>query len=267
MSELSPEAKAILDAARGVDNPTADDRARVRRAVLGAVGGAAVVATAASASASSAASSAAASSVATGSAVGAAAATGVTGLSVVAAKAAVALTLVSASVGIAVTQPWESDAPAVAEAPEVEVAAREVEVPSTAVSTALEPTAPETSEPPVEEASEALQVAQVGAPAARRARPRATVDPEVEVEPAETLSAELGLLRRARSALARGDHQAAESALREHERRFPAGTLVAEREGTLVLARCAQGDPSGVASFLATHPRSPLAARIRDACR
>jgi hypothetical protein len=52
----------------------------------------------------------------------------------------------------------------------------------------------------------------------------------------------------------------------DHERRFPKGLLVEEREGARVIARCMNGSRSGADAFLTAHPRSPMRARITAAC-
>ena len=73
--------------------------------------------------------------------------------------------------------------------------------------------------------------------ATAKAAPRLPKASPLEVEPAEetaspssTLDQEIALLRRAESALRRGDLDVSQRALDEHARTFPAGLLVRERE-------------------------------------
>ena len=72
------------------------------------------------------------------------------------------------------------------------------------------------------------------------------------------------------AALRSGDSGGALRLAAEHQRRFPQGVLVEEREGARVVARCSYGrGPSAsdaATAFLATHPRSPMRARINAAC-
>ncbi|HJL22106.1 MAG TPA: hypothetical protein RMH80_07725, partial [Polyangiaceae bacterium LLY-WYZ-15_(1-7)] len=200
----------------------------------------------------------------------------------VAAKAVTTLAAVSAVVGVAVTQPWKPAEPE-AEAPHVEALAQEAE-PSPAAqrrsraAVAAEPAEAPSPEPEAEEASapEPAAHAAPSPPAGRAERPRparAARSDSPAPEPAEAsgpaLALELGLLRRARSALGAGRTDAALAALREHAERFPDGALAAERDGTRALALCEAGRPGGAAAaerFLAAHPRSPLAPRVRRAC-
>ncbi len=304
MKNLSPEAQAILDAARDVDNPTPEDRDRVKRAVLSAVAAssaAVVTATAASKAAASAATTGAATTSATATGVAAttaatagsagAAAAGITGLGAVTAKALVTLSIVGASVGVAVSKPWEPSEPvAVASSVAVETEAlavteTEAEAEAKAEAEAEAETVAEAEAEPVTEAeAEAEAAAETEADAesevvvAVRETPRRIAVPnsaqvdthQVDDAPApDTLAAELALLRQANVALSRGDHAAALAALNEHAANFPRGVMIAERNGTRALVLCASGAPGSRESaqrFLDTHPRSPIAQRIRDNC-
>ncbi len=319
--ELSPEARALLDLARGVDEPSESDRRRVHAAVLAAAttGAAAVSSTALAASATaSAATSTAPAALASagtigsgigstiGSAIAGAAAAGggaavtgsaaggtavgVTTLSVTAAKAAAVLTVVSASVGVAVVQPWQGDAanemaPASAEAapsnttPGLQAAphapslsSREAQLPPTAGTPgdAVEPpgmvtddsTQPEAGSRDLTPTRQRSRGPSQPAPVLRRER--AAAEPAVS-----TLTAELELLRSAQRSLAAQRPAEALNALAEHRRRFPTGQLAAERSGTVALALCRADAARGREAarlFLTAHPRSPLASRVRQAC-
>lgn len=70
------------------------------------------------------------------------------------------------------------------------------------------------------------------------------------------------------SALRSGDSAVATRLVDEHAKRFPHGVLVEEREGARILARCGAGSKDEVAamSFVTSHPRSPLRARIVATC-
>ncbi len=83
------------------------------------------------------------------------------------------------------------------------------------------------------------------------------------------LSDELALVDQIERSLREGDSQRAARLTAEHEKRFPRGALVEEREGASVLSRCLSGAraTSGADAFLATHPKSPMRARILTACK
>jgi hypothetical protein len=84
------------------------------------------------------------------------------------------------------------------------------------------------------------------------------------------LAQELALLQRARRALNRQDAQLALGIVQSLDERFPAGVLMEERSATRILSLCqlqrtdearAQGQ-----HFLAEHPRSVYAERVRRSC-
>jgi outer membrane protein assembly factor BamD (BamD/ComL family) len=81
---------------------------------------------------------------------------------------------------------------------------------------------------------------------------------------------ELLLLRRAQAALRAGDPKRALMQLAEHRWRFPNGQLADSREVARMLALCANGDRQLVraeaSDFLAAHPHSPFAQRVRAIC-
>jgi outer membrane protein assembly factor BamD (BamD/ComL family) len=97
--------------------------------------------------------------------------------------------------------------------------------------------------------------------AAHRTRPQLPVD---------TFAEELRLVTAAQRALAQSQLDAADRSLREHATRFPRGQLAEERDATRVLVTCSRGDRDAsareAARFLAAHPRSPQAPRVRRAC-
>jgi len=81
------------------------------------------------------------------------------------------------------------------------------------------------------------------------------------------LAEEVRLLDRAREAIAGGDADAALDALARRDQRFGGGALGPEATVLRIEARLQQGDRAGAArlarGFLAAHPQSPLAARVR----
>jgi outer membrane protein assembly factor BamD (BamD/ComL family) len=86
--------------------------------------------------------------------------------------------------------------------------------------------------------------------------------------PAESsLGEEIASFERARSALDAGDADRALGLLDAYEKRFPTGTFVQEAEVLRVQALARKGDEAGARRvgqrFLAAHPSSPHAARIR----
>jgi len=93
------------------------------------------------------------------------------------------------------------------------------------------------------------------------------VAPRVE---RDDLPAELRWIERAQTALAANDPAAAQAALRGHARAFPRGHLSEEREALAVQVLCASGRADearrAAAAFVARHPTSPQAARVRRTC-
>jgi RNA polymerase sigma-70 factor (ECF subfamily) len=85
-----------------------------------------------------------------------------------------------------------------------------------------------------------------------------------------SLSPELTLLRRAQGARRAGDPSRALALLDAHARAFPHAVLAPEREAARVLTLCDLGrlaeGRAAQAAFLASHPESPLAPRVRAAC-
>lgn len=261
--QLGVDGRALLEAARGGLEPSAADRTRVRRGVAAALAAGAATATAGATSSAAA---------LTASAVP------------LALKVAVAFAvLAAAGGGLAYVQrapghegptPRAASAPHARQAPVVaptrSLPARPVPpavapapVPIAAV--VRVPVATSASESAPRPTSRALGARLPTAPAAETPAPApATID---------ELPAETALLRRAQAALAAHTATSADDALAaldEHARRFPSGTLAEERDATRALALCAAGRvaeaQSAARSFLAAHPTSPLAHRVRSAC-
>lgn len=102
-------------------------------------------------------------------------------------------------------------------------------------------------------------------PAEQRADEKSS--PEMGGAVGEGVVEEAALVAEIDAALRAGDRVRASGLIAEHERRFPRGLLVDEREAARVLVRCASApDPAAADEFLRAHPRSPLHARIVAAC-
>lgn len=84
-------------------------------------------------------------------------------------------------------------------------------------------------------------------------------------------SDELALIRRAHTALTRGDGDAAMRLLERYRQHHPAGVFAQEAAGLRVLALCSQGRTDAArragAQFLRAHPNAPLRARVAQACQ
>jgi hypothetical protein len=253
MSELGPEAKGLLEAARGGDEPSADDRVRVRAGIAARV----AVGAAAGATLTAATTAAGAGAAATAGAVAAPLGLGMKLLFVVGAVAAVGV----GTVTYIDSQPRH--APLDARAPSVPA--------SIASSAYVKPTsaAPAPSEPavaPAPSASASADPVKPEPPAPRATAPASAPDPA----PAASVERELALVREAHAALQAGDAARALVLLDEHARRYPSGALSEEREAARVLVLCALGrtGEARVAAerFLRVFPRSPQAARVRASC-
>lgn len=137
------------------------------------------------------------------------------------------------------------------------------EAPSPAATSLPAPTAEERAplvEPPV-----AVEASKSGKPEARVEAPRASGGSE----PARSaLADELATLDVAREAIGAGNAARAFEALDRHDRAFPKALLGPEAMVLRVEAMVLRGDRAGAArlgnAFLASHPRSPHASRIRS---
>jgi hypothetical protein len=261
MSDLSPECRALVDAARGA-RLGANDRARIRarlgeRIALTAVAGAAAATVAASTSAGT--------SIAPASAAGAAKLGGV-GLVGKVFLACVLLGSASLGVRAVLTSPtWGRTR--VVSAPPAATAASDPA--STDAFSSGEPSEPSPQEAalPSPTASVAPQDAPLAAPP--RAKPLHSGAPSAKAD-AASIAAELALMRRAQSALATGDSARSLEALDALSARHPDGALREERDAARVLALCSAGriDEARAQAqrFLAQTPNSVQAARVRASC-
>ena len=240
MTELTPEARAFVDAARSLHDPTPTDLARVRTALGARLGPPPAGSTP----------PAAAGPAAPGGAVtGVVASTGaklVGAFLLVGALGAGALWIRSARSESFVRQ--QSDVTRVAKAPS----------PSS------------TSAAPSAAASEAPIVAIDSLPLEPTGSARAAPPASSTAGSDGSLSEEVALIRRARSALQGGDAARAMALLDEHVRRFPRGALIEERRATRVLALCARHETARASAeageLLRASPHSPHAQRVLGSC-
>jgi len=242
MDDLSPGARSLLQAADTYDDPSADDAARVRRAVLtrvGAIGLTAAVVTAGSTQAK------AASVISIAAKLTAA-------LAITAGGVAATWTYVNHNREVAVTAPAPMKAKPAAESP-APLAAPVAPAPAI-----VSPEDVKLEDAPVAKAQRSV---------ARAARP----DTTEKVEPtAADLEAEMKLIRGADAALRAGRSSEALSLLAAHQAEHPRAALAHEREGLRAIANCqvgAAGSSAAAERFLSRSPHSPLAPRLRSACR
>lgn len=260
MNDLSHEARALIDAARGADDPTPGDRARVHGAISAAVAagtGAAVVGATATASAAT-------QTTATAVATKAAAVTTWTATSTKIVTALVVAGTVGGAVAMspALRSSEPAEPPAMV-APRVDAPERRARTLPAANQAALRDEEPAESPAPV-------VATPIDAEQRRTPTPAEAEIPREEPAAADPLLDELSLLRRASEASRRGEPQTALRLLRRHRRQFPAGELVAERQAATVFALCdvGRGDEARRAAsrFVREHPTSPLLEGVRRAC-
>jgi hypothetical protein len=233
VTDLSPEARAIVEAGREGDSAGDLERARVRRALFAkiAAGGGAALAS---------------SSVAAATAPAAVTAT------LPLAKLLVPLAILAAG-SVGGTIAWHARGAAPTHA-----APSAVSAPAPAPS--LAPPPPIVAPPTVVERP-AVAPHHAVAHAARPPR-------DVPVT-TNRLAEESALLASANAALRAGDSPRALALLDDYDRRYPGGVLREEMLATRIIARCeldAAGATAGADAFLSHHPKSPLASRVRSSC-
>lgn len=248
MAELSSSARSLLAAADSYDDPTAEDAARVRRAVLARVGAIGVTAAVVSAG----------STQAKAASVTALAVKLATALAVTASGVAATWTYVSHENEVPVRAPVKATAPVTKPATVPPIAA-----PAVPSVSAPEPVAPETEVAPVAKSVRSVP---------RAPRVEEKVEPKADhTGPgAADLAAEMKLIRGADSALRAGRATDALALLAQHQAEHPHASLAHEREGLRAIANCqlgASGSSALAERFLNRSPHSPLAPRLRSACR
>jgi hypothetical protein len=243
MDEMSPGARSLLQAADTFDDPSPEDAARVKRAVMmrvGAIGLTAAVVTAGSTQAKAA------------------------SVMSIAAKLTAALAVTAG--GVVATWSYVNHTP-----PQQPVMA--APAPVKAVAKPAEQ-APVASNEPAIVAPEDVKLEE--APVVKGPRVTRTARPEpekVETKPEQTaadLEAEMKLIRGADAALRAGRSSEALALLAKHQAEHPHASLAHEREGLRAIAQCQVGaaGASAVAErFIARSPRSPLAPRLKSACK
>jgi len=251
MSELSQEARALIDGVSTLDDPSADDRARIRSRLAMQLGAAAF---------------SAAGVTNAGGVSGKTVAASKSGLFGMAGKAALCAGALCAA-GTIWLLDWHA-APSVQHARPAPVNASRVQeaAPPLVVPPAV------AAQPVVEAMAEPVAL-----PNQTRLRRKAATSAVVadEADPATSLAAELSLLGRAQAALRARNPSQALALVREHEATFPDGIMKEERLGVAALSGCALlpagssadgAERERALAFLKAAPSSPLAARLRKAC-
>jgi hypothetical protein len=247
MTRLRPESHALLDAARGGDEPTHADRERVRAALatrltVAAGAGAGIgVATAAKSSA--------AASIPSG----------------LATKALVVAALLGVMGTIGAIGANRMRAGARTPAPQAPIAT----VPAT-------PAPIDLPAPAMDLLHAATPLAPAVTPSEERAGTAHPSAPSVPVaaptpaSPTSDVAAEVRLIGEAQKAIRSGDAERALILLDEHAHRFPKGALGEERDAARIAALCALGRAlearEATARFLRAAPLSPHAGPLRASC-
>jgi hypothetical protein len=235
MSDLGPEASALLARARGKEGPTPADQERVLASVALAVGVASSSLLAAPAAAA-----------------GGAPAASLFGVFKGAATKVLLSCLAGAALGTAVAVPIALSTPEPAPSAVASVAPPPI-VARAASSAAL------AAHPPPQGAPAAM------APSARGPAPSAAVS-----SAPRTLTAEAELLLAAQHELGAGRAERALALLDEHAQRHPRGVLAQESAAARVLALCATGRVAAARAeaeaFVREAPGSPLVPRVRRSC-
>jgi hypothetical protein len=233
MTDLSPEARSIIDAGRDADGAGDLQRARVRRELMAKIAAGTVTLTASEAMAATAPKA-----------------------SLTLTKLLVPLLLVAGGVGGTLAWRAQHEAPAAPVVVAVAPAPAPVAPPPVIVPTIVPTVAPPA--PAVEPVRHAPP---------RRAHVAARVEPN-----ADHLAEETALLASANAQLRAGDARRALALLDNYDRRYPGGMLREEVVATRVIARCQiglapdAGAKKGADAFLRKHPTSPLATRVRSSC-
>ncbi len=268
MSVLSPETRAFLDAAARGDEPSAEDRMRMRRKLTADLGTAALATTTLAIAAQATATTAGSLSTAASLAAGKASASASVGLlGKIALAAALAGAVSTTTMVIVRSTQVEGGKPSSVE--HRGRVAQAAEQPSPAPREAVVAPLPPSTEPL--EPSDKTLVPESVAPriAGQSEHVRKPLTASAPEQPVANMAEELVLLRQAQIALREGRAADALSISTDHGTRFPQGALREERSAVEMLARCAQGSASDaqLASFLEASPESPLKARVREACK
>ncbi|MDI3288948.1 hypothetical protein [Polyangium sp. 15x6] len=268
MSELGPEARAILLAGRDGDDPSPEDRARVRRALAAAIaaGGAASVGGERVADAATAKLGEAASATKLASAAKTGA---VFSLGSLAWKGMLAVLVGGAASAVAILGPTATRMETPPAATHLEAPAQPGKTPPAQMPAEAEPpTVAPVNDPPPSPAPALPNTPAVNAQPRRTAPTVATNEPSPA--PTDPLLAETRRLRAVHGAMQEGDPEQALRLLDENSASAEGQSLRAERAAARVLALCKLGRAdearAEAARFLSESPGSPLADRVRKAC-
>lgn len=296
MSELSPRARAIIDAARGVDEPTPADKERVREAILARIGPVHRNPDTAHEASSNLAPRTEPASSATPSGIKALGTKILVGAAIIGCIGLGGYLLMrGGQTGPDVDA--QATMPAILAEPSSPARGSHASEPGSASNSERAPARDDSSDKAEQEVedvefgpvavadSEHRQGTRPGQPRARKKttasqppdsaaapgelRPAEGGDAEI-MDPEVSLKQEHQLIASAKRALEQGNPDKALSVLATHEERFPNGLLTEERAALRVLALCERGDVDQArreqGRFLDKWPRSPHANRIRSAC-
>jgi len=270
MTDLSPDARALLRGARDDLGASKEDCARIDRALTARLGLAAGAIAGATAATSASAATASAAGVGLG---------GVGGTTALVAGKWIAGAVVVAAIGAGSGAVYLASGPSTSRptpvAPLAPAASAHVAkaMPLAASSSAtIDP--PERTAPPPEPAAASTVRTERGrvqaAPTLPSAPEQSALVAPAMVAVTPTIGAETQLLRRADQALRNGDPARALDLLDEHARTFPNGVLAQERSAERVTTLCALGRVgearTEAARFLAANTESPLADAVRRSC-
>jgi hypothetical protein len=243
MKQLSPKARAMLDALQTVDSPAADIETRAWSAVVARTAAGDLGPT-----------------IPADPAMPVAATAGIgktlviaVGVAAVAAAIAVGIASAGDDEEVAPVQRMLGHSTPTLPAPRIEATAE--------------------SEPViVAEAAPEIAPAIVAAPT-KAPRVRAKAEPSKPVpadDGPDALEREMRLMSEARAALGAGDAARAIGLLKDHAKEFPHGAFVLEREVSWITALCALGKTDAArtraSAFLRKHEKHPLAAKVRASC-
>jgi hypothetical protein len=272
MTELSPNARGLIDTVGIADGPSAKDRERIRASLFGAIAAGTTVAASTQAALGAGAGTAAVvnGQIAAGS-----------GLAALTGKGTIAVALwfiAGGAAGTAVAAPvalfTERSEPAVvAPAPAAHAGDRAAS-PAAAIARPAPPAADEA--PRAEAAEPALVTDPPRAPRERIFLRSAEPEPERELgsathsPAAHSLATEVRLLKSAQRELSAANASSSLALLDEHARLYPDGALKAERLGARVFALCKLGRVEqareAARDFLSVAGNSPLVPRVLSSC-
>ncbi len=243
MTELDSWSKDLILAAKGADDPSEAQRARLRASILAATAGAGI------------------------------AAGGATTALAGSTKSALWLKLLYTVVGIGAVSGigygvWiaaGAPGPSAATNPATHrVASHAAGGPPAATAATIALEEPASAGPqPSEDAQIEEEPAPGPAPAAKAYKPAVTA----KSAPRLGLAQEVALIARARSAVQGGNAAEAQRLLAEHRREFPRGSLSLERSGLEVILACRSGGGKRQAkAFLQRFGKAPIAGSVRSAC-